>query len=164
MERTKIVRGLQIAWSVWWGILCVLLVVLWVRSYSWIYSIHGTGYPREFWCESLRGELGFLVLSPNAGSVRGLRFWTRPPEQVPYYKDGLYVDWPRPFSTAYGIRWTFFRGFGLVIPCWMPVVFIGALASVPWIPWSCRFSLRTLLIATTLIAVALGLVVWSTTG
>src|SRR5262245_61885524 len=33
MERTKLVRGLRIAWSVWWGILCVLLIVLWVRSY-----------------------------------------------------------------------------------------------------------------------------------
>src|SRR5262245_15444138 len=34
MERTKVVRGLRIAWSVWWGIVCALLIVLWVRSYS----------------------------------------------------------------------------------------------------------------------------------
>src|SRR5262245_43126813 len=33
MQRDKVVRFLRIAWSVWWGILCVLLVVLWVRSY-----------------------------------------------------------------------------------------------------------------------------------
>jgi hypothetical protein len=28
-------RKLRNAWSVAWGIACVLLVVLWVRSYSW---------------------------------------------------------------------------------------------------------------------------------
>src|SRR5262245_56059937 len=33
MTRPRLIRGLRIAWSVWWGILCVLLVVLWVRSY-----------------------------------------------------------------------------------------------------------------------------------
>ena len=27
-------RKLRIAWSVVWGILCVLLIVLWVRGYS----------------------------------------------------------------------------------------------------------------------------------
>src|ERR1043165_6999457 len=27
-------RKLRIAWSVFWGIACVLLIVLWVRSYS----------------------------------------------------------------------------------------------------------------------------------
>src|SRR5262245_33287233 len=33
MDRPRLIRGLRIAWSAWWGILCVLLVVLWVRSY-----------------------------------------------------------------------------------------------------------------------------------
>jgi hypothetical protein len=37
------------------------------------------------------------------------------------------------------------------------VVFIGGLAAIPWIPWSRCFSLRTLLLATTLVAVLLGL-------
>jgi hypothetical protein len=34
MDRPRLIRGLRIAWNVWWGIVCVLLVVLWVRSYS----------------------------------------------------------------------------------------------------------------------------------
>src|SRR5437763_4883145 len=29
-------RKLKIAWSVFWGLGCVLLVVVWVRSYTWI--------------------------------------------------------------------------------------------------------------------------------
>jgi hypothetical protein len=28
-------RKLRIAWSVGWGVLCLLLVALWVRSYWW---------------------------------------------------------------------------------------------------------------------------------
>src|SRR5262245_50074032 len=32
MARRQITLWLRMAWSVWWGILCVLLVVLWVRS------------------------------------------------------------------------------------------------------------------------------------
>ena len=35
MTRPRLIHGLRIAWSVWWGILCVLLIVLWVRSYWW---------------------------------------------------------------------------------------------------------------------------------
>jgi hypothetical protein len=42
-------------------------------------------------------------------------------------------------------------------PHWLGVVFCVCLSFVPWLPW--RFSLRTLLIATTLLAVVLGLIV-----
>ena len=53
-------------------------------------------------------------------------------------------------------------GFRLDLPFWFAMLFSTSFAIVPWrrqINW--RFSLRTLLIATTLIAVVLGLVVWS---
>ena len=46
---------------------------------------------------------------------------------------------------------------GFVVPHWFGVLLFAALAVVPWIR---RFSLRTLLIATTLVAVALGLIIW----
>src|SRR5262245_37831314 len=39
MDRPRLTRGLRIAWSVWWGILCVLLVVLWMRSYYVPYNL-----------------------------------------------------------------------------------------------------------------------------
>lgn len=44
---------------------------------------------------------------------------------------------------------------------WLIVLIVQALGAVPWLPWPSRFSLRTLLIATTLVASALGLVVWA---
>jgi hypothetical protein len=53
------------------------------------------------------------------------------------------------------------QGKGHMVPYWAIVLPSAALASVPWIRWSKRFSLRTLLIATTLVAVVLGVVVWA---
>ena len=49
------------------------------------------------------------------------------------------------------------------IPIWLTVLVTAILASAPW-RWTVerRFSLRTLLIATTLVAVGLGLIVWMT--
>jgi hypothetical protein len=44
------------------------------------------------------------------------------------------------------------------------VVFFASLsalfACIPWLPWSNRFSLRTLLLATTLVAVTLGVIAY----
>ena len=48
----------------------------------------------------------------------------------------------------------------LRVPDWFLVLISLVSAAAPWLRWSCRFSLRTLLIATTLVAVVLGLVVW----
>jgi hypothetical protein len=45
------------------------------------------------------------------------------------------------------------------IPFWAMVFAISILAITPWLPcWTHRFSLRTLLIATTLVAMVLGLI------
>jgi hypothetical protein len=50
----------------------------------------------------------------------------------------------------------------LWMPNWLLVLVFATLAAVPWLPWwSKRFSLRTLLIATTLIAVILGAIVYA---
>jgi hypothetical protein len=50
----------------------------------------------------------------------------------------------------------------IYITLWIPILATGLLAAGPWLPWnrqfSHRFSLRTLLLAATLVAVVLGLV------
>jgi hypothetical protein len=42
-------------------------------------------------------------------------------------------------------------------PIWLLVLLVAAIGTAPWLPY--RFSLRTLLIATTLVAVVLGVIV-----
>jgi hypothetical protein len=59
-------------------------------------------------------------------------------------------------STIFGDRTTY-----ATVPIWMLGAHVLALAAVPWIYWSNRFSLRTLQIVTTLVAVVLGLIVWA---
>jgi hypothetical protein len=58
---------------------------------------------------------------------------------------------PRTFGWPYR---TLFK-----VPYLIPVFIAAALAIIPWMRWSKRFSLRTLLIATTLVAVGLGIAV-----
>jgi hypothetical protein len=50
-------------------------------------------------------------------------------------------------------------GGGIALPYWLLVITFAATTTLPWLRW--RFSLRTLLIATTLVAIVLGLVVWN---
>jgi hypothetical protein len=45
------------------------------------------------------------------------------------------------------------------IPIWVSAAALAVLGYIPWIRWSNRFSIRTMLIATTLIATALAIIV-----
>jgi hypothetical protein len=60
----------------------------------------------------------------------------------------------------YGSRFNFgrLRG-GFYVPHWTLALIACLLAAASWLPG--RFSLRTLLIATTLVAISLGLVAWA---
>ncbi len=116
-------RKLRIAWSVGCGILCVLLIVLWVRSY-------GDTQPTEI--------IG-VPLWVIDGTIR------------------IYDPSPPPVPTKDFI----FIGDGCIgrLPIWSLATGVTAFAALPWIRW--RFSLRTLIIAITLVAVVLGLIVWA---
>jgi hypothetical protein len=47
------------------------------------------------------------------------------------------------------------------VPIWFPVLLSATLAAIPWLSWRGCFRLRTLFIATTLVAVGLGIVAMS---
>ncbi len=53
------------------------------------------------------------------------------------------------------------QGVNIIAPYWFLVPAAWLLAAAPWIRWSTRFSLRALMIATTLVAIALGIYVRS---
>jgi hypothetical protein len=52
-------------------------------------------------------------------------------------------------------------GVACELPYWMLVILASAVGFMPWMRWSKRFSLRTLLVATAIVAVVLGLIVWA---
>jgi hypothetical protein len=78
-------------------------------------------------------------------------------------------DWwliqERGGSPPYSSRVLGYFGYGggvVVFPYWSGVLLAVTLAAAPWIrQLNWRFSLRALLIAITLVAVVLGLVVWA---
>ena len=108
-------RKLRIAWSVVWGIACVLLIALWVREYRQAHLIVDSFENRP---------------APNRS---------------------IFIHLKREPAFSCG-----FSG----VPYWSIAVGFVALGAATWINWDGRFSLRTLLIATTLLAVMLGLIVW----
>jgi hypothetical protein len=142
-------RKLRIAWSVTWGIAAVLLCVLWVRSYWWIDSMHiKLPDQRYFNSHSIRG------------STQWVFFHSYPPEfHIELLESELVSTWLEGMDPVGDELFHFkFTRMRVHLPHWALIVAFGAQATVPWIPW--RFSLRTLLIATTLVAVVLGIVVW----
>jgi hypothetical protein len=149
-------RKLRIAWSVVWGVACVLLIVLWVRSYHIEEAIDGpiwNNYSGGIW--STLGTMQFVVR--NYGSV-----WTKvsiPPRQdddpsgSQVFQSHLGVS-IRRLSSNGGDCCTIVK-----LRYWLLVVLSNCVAICVWLPFK-RFSLRTLVIATTLVAVTLGLIVW----
>jgi hypothetical protein len=131
-------RKLRIAWSVGWGVLCLLLIALWVRSYrcgDWLEIPLGMGY-------SVQAATGVGTIYFNVAPAinSGWSYGADPeqPEIINYYH-------------GRNERWINRQ------PIWLVSVFAAAVGVVPWLRW--RFSLRTLLIATTVVAVAIGLAV-----
>jgi len=150
-------RKLRIAWSVVCGIACALLIVLWVRSYWWKdFAVSGGIYRVHF--ESALGKLGVDV-SPQAPEYVGSRwgFHSRLLEEE-YFMPIAHYGLPDGVKVM-GFMWEITPESAIIaVPYWFPILLISILAAGPWFRW--RFSLRTLLIATTLVAVVLGLILW----
>src|SRR5262245_57772750 len=128
-------RKLRIAWSVAWGLLAVLLCVLWVRSY-WAWDwLSAPGVSFATYAGSLYIELGDR--EPWGITTTDLLSNTI----LVVHEETTLGFLVRPSSLYLGM--------------WFLVLMTTSAAALPWMRWSKRFSLRTLLIATTLVAVVL---------
>jgi hypothetical protein len=128
---------------------CLLLVALWVRSY-WRRDVFHVYYFNQV--TTLGSNYGFVYLIHTSSIDR----WSVP------NRFGLGSESATKTSAAF--QWTpRYGGIAgktlLKAPYWFVTPLIFAIAAIPWIER--RFSLCTLLIATALVAVALGLIVMS---
>ena len=137
---------------------CVLVVGVWVRSYFGNDFVFKRLAAREITVQTSRGALNVWTISPAP--------------QLPYQNTDWSIgrDWSGSNAVAWNLgdgtpvtEWFGFR-FGwssrnsvVSIPFLAIVLPLALAAALPWTKQ--RFSLRTLLIATTLVAVALGIVV-----
>jgi hypothetical protein len=138
----------RVAFSAVCGIACLLLVVLWVRT--------------RFTCDHIFGPLtstwDVIIASRQGGiSFRLVRYslpdWTWDELSPEAFAHKIY-----PGILGLGLYLSPTKDdFVLRLPYWIFIVTTVAVATIPWIKW--RFSLRTLLIATTLVAVVLWLAV-----
>jgi hypothetical protein len=146
-------RKLRIAFSAVYGILCLLLIVMWMRSKYWVDQVfvpvaHSTyvglgSMPNAF-------GVGLANKSPT-GTWEMLNMPTSDWLAV----GGSSVTWS-------GARTFIISNEGAILPYWFGVLLSATLATIPWFHWSKRFSLRTLLIAMTLIGLILGTIIATT--
>jgi hypothetical protein len=148
-------RKLRIAVSVFFGVLTVALCMLWVRSYWRADSIHfmaNGGYVYSLVADAGLVEVSRGIDVESNGMFAPGDYWVNAwdyHQRRRETKARLLV----PFKFRSGQHY-----FRLEIPFWFPV-FLVAATSVLTLR-SIRFSVRTLLVATTVVAVVLGLAVW----
>jgi hypothetical protein len=133
-------RKLRIAWSVGCGIVTVLLIVLWVRSYQKPVLVVQSGH-------------SILVMAGTIEVDKRAEFYTAPTTDWQMKSDDISSLWKPQRENHYQYV------SAATVAIWWPVCPSIACAAAPW--FLRRFSLRTLLIATTLVAVVLGLAVWA---
>jgi hypothetical protein len=145
-------RKLRIAWSVAWGMLVAILVSLNVWSCWWWDRCYVQGGSTGIQLSSDAGHT-IIVIGPSQPTVHQIIFGhlPSPGSSDLFYANDVLGFYFKRISTSLRID----------IPYWFLALFCVAIAVLPWLD-SCskRFSLRTLLITTTLVAVGLGLIVW----
>jgi len=146
-------RYLSIGWTALCAVIAVLLVVLWVRSYessTYDWKQLSTNHGLETVTDT--GHFTFRIADTSGGFTQ-LRPWRFSSEEGS--KHTFVGDETRP---KFRIK---LDGPTMVVdsPAFVTVLAMFSAAGLPWLPYR-RFSLRTLLIATTLVAVVLGLIVW----
>ena len=133
---------------------CVLLIALWVRSYY-------TG-------DSLQVRISagdVLGLGSSSGTCVVSKFFSNVYPKTwghfefePTTSLGIADDEVFAIGNALSIHQWGLNNLTVFTPHWALVMFFAMLVALPWIPY--RFSLRTLLIATTLVAIGMGAVIY----
>ena len=156
MNRPRIARALRITWTAFWGVAAVLLVALWVRSYWWgEVCTKPVSATRTL---VLGSYDGWVTVRVTNGNPYGKQFWIKRHSRAEIEKieavDRQMGGQVVPSNYKFG-----FTGDGaLRTPYLLPFLFAVLVATAPWLRRS--FSLRTLLVAITLVGLGLGTVVW----
>ena len=147
-------RKLRIARSIGWCVLAVLLVVMWARSfwyYEGVLSVFGN-------VTTVRGTIVVNLFDFVYGWKCENKGWSvdqGPPEG--WSNDGPMPRWPpiRIDQSHIGV-------FCIELEYWFLSLLFALLGIAVWkSTLALRFSLRTLIIATTLVAVVLGLAIYA---
>ena len=134
---------------------CVLLIALWVRNFWWS-DVAWTPLPGgwQVVIASADGQVEFGF--SQAQNRRDVASWGL--ETYTASRNSAFeVLVPQKRVIRYHVFGN--RNFALVLPHWLLTTVVLLLAIVPWIPWSRRFTIRTLLVFTAITSVVLALAV-----
>ncbi len=154
LKNVRIRSGWRFAWQAGCGVACVLLIALSVRSYYVADRVCGMQNLKNTQAKFYFGsDFGFLgvIADPNFGAISKVRYCAFEhlgPSHASYSQ-----------LTPYYARLT--TGVTeLYVPIWIVTLCVVVCGAFPSFAGLVHYSLRTLLIATTLVAVGLGLIVW----
>jgi len=146
-------RKLRIAFSAGCGVLCLITIVFWVRSYRLNEVIAFPAAGTRFHVQSLVGRVVFGRASNSVSFRQDVTDSLRKAFRNRENRFGFSSYRAAPGDPLNDL-------FNVVVPHWALVAVFALLAAVPWIVSLKRqFSLRTLLITTTFLALAVGLIV-----
>jgi hypothetical protein len=153
LQRAQLPKLIRISTTVICLVVCALLIALWALTGRYLVVLETVVPPSILRVHSVKGRIEFYeIKSPSGRNLRNYLFGRAVSVHGPI-RDA--VDELDKASTL---------GFGRIsasfttiiwAPYWAFVAFFAGLAVAPWY-LSVRFSLRTLLIATTLVAIGLG--------
>ena len=137
-------------------VLCVALMGLWQRSYSWLDELRGPYVDsRLFGITSMSGTLVLSVWPPGLGNSSPSRNWMWATEANPKGSPTVRALLP---PLQFDRHYTGTLAVGNFIPYWFLLLITGSLAMVFRLGWPWRFTLHSLFIATTFLAVVLGMI------
>ena len=143
-------RKLRIAWLLLCCGACALLVAIWLRSYWRELDLAApVGTANGIYAEVNTGEI-FITFGPT---LKNYGWYISEVTQASGHETDYMIC---GFCVGKSVS-----DFLVQVPMWFTAVVPAVFAAVPLMRWSNRFSLRTLLLAATLIAVVLGATVWA---
>jgi hypothetical protein len=144
---------------------CVALMGMWVRSYDRQNELRGRfSDARVFAIDALPGRLHleeFSLALDEYSLVKPSDFWPwgvssapiNPRAEGPFERQGIVEK--LGFDGSYDSSDCL-----LILPYWFLVLATGSLAMIFQLRWPWRFTLRNLFVATTFLAVVLGMIAW----
>jgi hypothetical protein len=146
-------RKLRVAWAIACGIACVLLLYLWIRSY-WRWDELIVRIPTSNKMSVLTNHIEAISLK---GRIRIHVFTAYGNSSYLEFTSFRVTNFPAIPNWSLGIE----RGHcSATCPHWFAIMLAAASISLSRIRPSTKFSLRTLLIATTLVAVGTAIYTW----
>jgi hypothetical protein len=146
-------------------VLCVALMGMWVRSYHFVDEMQSCfTFGDGLVIRSVQGRMGFTgydageTIIHSSWSLHSNHYDEPNTKLSPSLK--TQIDSHLGFALLPIVVNPSGKGYTVAVPFWFLVLIAGSLAMAFRLRWPLRFNVRSLFIATTVLAMALGMIAW----